>query len=918
MNDVRPAALAALTIAVLAIGLALLGAVRADDGLIALGAVLLAGSAAWRRWLPARSGATVEAVPDRQAGPAPAGAATAPTPTVTTAPASHAATLPADPVGGAPDTAQAAAETPAWRARVRSLERILAASNRLNATHDRGELADRVVATVAELGGFRRVHLGLWDDAVHAFVARASTGYAPAEVTALTAAAIPLGTFADWTSPAHRYSNCFLVPAGAGEVAATAAASLAGPWPAGLRLVAPLVAASGERYGFLSLAEPVSGSVPDPETIRLLEFLVQQAATALESAEIYDRLAARNAELAAASRKLDSLAKMKRNFVANVSHELRTPLTSISAYSELLQSGLDRVSGDALAEFLRVIHSESQRLTGIVNDILEVGSMEKGRGALQTVDVDLAQLARRRAEGWSSQAAAASLALTVATPDQPVRLGADPVLLQQLLDHLVANAVKFTPPGGEVRVTVSETGTAARLTVEDTGIGIPDDKLGEIFQSFFQVDGSATRAHNGQGVGLAICHDIVQHHDGRIWAENRATRGARFTVLLPRRAPVVQGHGPEQPGSASLESGEFLQRLLHWVAGTVGVQTAALMMPDADDLALTIRAAIGLPEPVVQGTRLRRGAGYAGRVWESARTLLLSDVTTALDVPRDASEPRYSTPSLLCVPLLDDGRCTGVLTVNNKSDGLPLDDDDRLLLEALAPRVAALLSRHTAWQRDGQALHQVRHALRATTAVGQACGENIYGICREICLATARRVPLEPADLSALAFALPYYDVGLSRVPPQLLGRPGRLDEAEERIVQGHVAAGLEILAPLALDPRVRRIIRHHHENVDGTGYPEGLVGEAIPPGARLLRLTDTLAALLSRRPWRGAWSLADALTELRDHAGSRYCARLVPLFLREVEARRGRILALQDGAGDSDELRRPLLDREGMVSIRD
>ena len=800
---------------------------------------------------------------------------------------------------------------------MRSLERILAASNRLNATLDRAELAERVVATVAGLGGFGRVHLCLWDDAVHAFVARAFTGYDAHEVTALTAAAVPLGTFADWTAPAHRYSNCYLVPARNGADA-LAGAPLAGPWPAGLRLVAPLVAASGERYGFLSLAEPVSGHVPDPEAIRLLEFLVQQAATALESAEIYDRLAARNAELAAASRKLDSLAKMKRNFVANVSHELRTPLTSISAYSELLRDGLDRVSGDALAEFLRVIHSESQRLTGIVNDILEIGSMEKGRGALQSTEVDLAQLVRRRSESWSSQASAAGLELAVATGGAPVRLAADPVLLLQLLDHLVDNAIKFTPPGGEVRVTVSETGTAARLTVEDTGIGIPDDKLGEIFQSFFQVDGSATRAHNGQGVGLAICHDIVQHHDGRIWAENRPVRGARFSVLLPRRASVVLNPSPAAPAAAGPEPAEFLQRLLHWVAGSLGVQTAALMLPDPDDNALAIRAAIGLPEPVVQGARLRRGAGYAGRVWESGRTLLIPDVTAAAGVPRDASEPRYSTPSLLCVPLLDEGRCAGVITVNNKSDGHALDDDDRLLLEALAPRVAALLGRHEAWQRDGLALQQARHALRATTAVGHACGENIYGLCHEICLATARRVPLEATELSALAFALPYYDVGLSRIPPQLLGRPGRLDEAEERIVQGHVAAGLEILAPLALDPRVRRVIRHHHENVDGTGYPEGLAGESIPAGARLLRLTDTLAALLSRRPWRGAWTLADAVSELRDHAGSRYCPRLVPLFLLEVEARRDRILALQDGVGDSDELRRPLLDREGMVSIRD
>jgi len=883
MNLPRAAAFVAVPIALVAIVVALLGSLRGDGGLSAAGGLLLAGVVGCLRWLPPR--------PARPA----AGEAEAPTPT------------PADTAGP-------------WRARVRSLERILAAASRLNATHDRSELADRVVATVAELGGFQRVQLSLWDDAVHAYVPRAFAGHSAFEVTALTAAPVPLRIFVEMTAPAYRHSNCFLVPATTGSAGLDEAppTPIAGRWTDGLRLVAPLVAASGERFGFLSLAAPTDGRVPDPVNVHLLEFLLQQVATALESAEVYDRLAARNADLSAASRKLDSLAKMKRNFVANVSHELRTPLTSISAYSELLQANLGNLSGESLAEFLRVIHTESQRLSGVISDILEISSMEKGRPELPAAAADLTQLVRRQAESWASRASGQGVQLAVSVSDAPVWMPADQVLLRQLLDHLVDNAIKFTAAGGSVSLTVSETGTAAKVTVEDTGIGIPDDKLGEIFQSFFQVDGSPTRAHNGQGVGLAICHDIVQHHDGRIWAENLEPKGTRFTVLLPRRAPVVLNREQEDEGAGGLEPGEFLQRLMHWIGEGLGVRTAALMLPDDDEQALVIRAAIGLPGSVVQGARLRRGAGYAGRVWATGRTLLITDLTSDASGPRDTNEPRYSTPSLLCVPLDEGDRCVGVLTVNNKIDGTALDDDDRLLLEGLAPRVSGLLTRYTGWHREGLALQQVRQALRATTAVGQPHRESLHGICREICLATARRLGFEPEELAALAFALPWYDVGLSRVPPQLLARPGRLDEAEERLVQGHVASGLEILAPLAVDPRVRRLIRHHHENIDGTGYPAGLAGEAIPVGARLLRLTDTLGALLSRRPWRGAWSLDAALSELRDHAGSRYCPRLTPVFLIEVESRRARILTLQADVHETEQLRRPVLDREGMVSVRD
>ncbi len=328
MPSARVTARFASLLAAMVAGAALLAAVRGDGAMTAVAGILLAALAGLLRW-----------------------------PMSTVAAAADTAT----PGVGEDDPAAP------WRARVRALERILAASNRLNSTYARGELADRVVATVVELGGFRRAHLSLWDDTVHAFVARSFAGLDADEVAALAAAPVPLGVFAELTSPQHRYSNCFLVPGGPGT---DQTAPAAGPWGNGLRLVAPLVAASGERFGFLCLADPVDGRVPDPDRLRLLEFLLQQSSTALESAEIYDRLAARNAELSAASRKLDSLAKMKRNFVANVSHELRTPLTSISAYSELLQSNLDSLSGESLAEFLRVIHTESQRLSGVINDIL--------------------------------------------------------------------------------------------------------------------------------------------------------------------------------------------------------------------------------------------------------------------------------------------------------------------------------------------------------------------------------------------------------------------------------------------------------------------------------------------------------------------------------------------------------------------
>ena len=806
--------------------------------------------------------------------------------------------------------------------RSRTLERILAVSTILNTTRNLQELHTRIVDAVQEIGGFDVAVLHLWSDDTKAFEVRAFAGIPEAEKASLIGNQVSRQEFQELCHVRYRYSNCYLVHPGYDDGNDSRAdlsyspANGAGdcPWRDGDVLVAPLISSGGEELGYLALENPVAGLVPGIVDIRQLEFLVRQATSAIESAEVYESLARNNAELQLAWEKLNSLNDMKNNFVANVSHELRTPLTSISAYTELLQQNMGSMTEDVRSEFLKVIHTESLRLTEIINDILELGKMEKGPRQENPGEVDMVTLVQRLEESWKSRALDLNIKLVVETSSSSLLISADGILLQQMLGHLLSNAFKFTGSGGRVTMRVQETGTAVRLVVEDTGIGIPEGQLDEIFDRFYQVDGSATREHNGQGVGLAICQDIVNHHDGRIWAENVEPSGARFTVLLPRRAMVLQPVDPDAVSGSPFQPGEFMQRVMHWVSESLGITTATLMMPDKDEEYLTIRAAIGLAETVVQSARVRRGSGIAGLVWENGETLLIKDVTEDERYGRDLSEPRYSTSSLLSVPLLQGDRCLGVLSVNNRVDGKPLDDDDRLLLESMAPRLTALLQRYRVWQDDSRHFSEIRETLRAITSVGNLRHESILETCQEICLSSARTIMMPEDDLQHLAFALQFYDVGLGLIPFQVLNKPGPLDPDEKRIVQRHVEKGLEILEPLEPDPRVRQIILHHHENVDGSGYPVGLAGEAIPLGSRLLRLTDNLAALLSPRPWRRAFTLDEAVAEIRRGTGTEFCPRMTEIFLQETEARRERILRQQGRGIDQWAFKRPVLDPAQMI----
>ncbi|PIE76832.1 hypothetical protein CSA17_00185 [bacterium DOLJORAL78_65_58] len=797
-------------------------------------------------------------------------------------------------------------------------------SARINATVYLPDLLPKVVEAVQEINGFGRVVLYIWSDETQAFEARAFGGVDDLEKPALIGQQITYDLYEEWAHPQHRWSHCSLLLGQADPVAPGYEPSRpAGEgvrdrnWRAGTRLIAPLISLKGEVIGFLDLDEPQTGLIPDVLEVKHLEFLVQQVATAVESAGVYDSLARKNAELSLASEKLDSLADMKNQFVANVSHELRTPLTSISAYTELLQNNMDSMTTEMRSEFLKVINSQSAKLTGIIDDILNLGQMANGRSQVHTVETDLVVLIRRLEDSWRSRALEQDIRFKVEAEVENIRLPIDAVLFQQLLGHLLNNAFKFTNAGGMVTVRVQERGTAVRLQVQDTGIGIPEDKLGVIFDRFYQVDGSSTRQHNGQGVGLAICRDIVDHHDGRIWADNVETGGTRFTVVLPRRPLVVQATDHHLSLGTPFEPGEFMQRLMHWVSESMGVETATLMTPDKSGEHLTIRAGIGVSDSVVQSARVRRGHGFAGKVWATHKTLLIEDMTGDQHSNQDVSEPRYSTPSLLCVPLLNGKELVGVISVNNKSNGQVLDANDALFLESLAPRLTSLLLRYRHWQEEVRDFQAVRQALRLTTAVGSTRHQSVRQVCQEICLETARSINMPEDELEHLAFSLQFYDVGLGAVPAQLLNKPGPLVEQDKIQMQKHVHTGLEILAPLQPDSKVRQLILHHHENYDGTGYPMGLAGESIPLGSRLVRLADTLAALLSPRPWRGPYSVGQALAEIRTQVGSVFCPRMAAVFLEVAEDNRERIGRSQEECRDGHTLLRPVPMLEEKPCIR-
>jgi two-component system phosphate regulon sensor histidine kinase PhoR len=230
---------------------------------------------------------------------------------------------------------------------------------------------------------------------------------------------------------------------------------------------------------------------------------------------------------------LRRLERVRRDFVANIGHELRTPLSSIKLLVETLMTAVDDDPG-AAKDFLSRIDVEVDGLTQLVRELLELSRIESGSVQLSLQAVDVAALLERAAGRLRAQAARAGLSLEVGAEPELPRANSDPERVEQVLVNLLHNAVKFTDPGGSIRVLARPEGATVEISIADTGIGIPPDDLPRIFERFYKVDKSRTQGREGgTGLGLAIAKHIVQAHGGRIWAEHRDGGGTVFRFTLP-------------------------------------------------------------------------------------------------------------------------------------------------------------------------------------------------------------------------------------------------------------------------------------------------------------------------------------------------------------------------------------------------
>jgi signal transduction histidine kinase len=308
------------------------------------------------------------------------------------------------------------------------------------------------------------------------------------------------------------------------------------------QLLARLAATGPHAEAALELACDALGLLVHHAYARELAAITHQKTMELTFAELTEH----NHRLQRAVARLEELDRLKSNFLATMSHELRTPLTSVIGYAEMMAEGLAGPISGEQRDYLTTILGKADQLLGLITAVLDVATLESGQLAIERCSLSLADVVASEVATFVPQAGRRGIAIQLDASGESVVFG-DRRKIRQIVSSLLSNAVKFTPDRGHIGIAVrpgplapgptdDSALTAIQLVVTDSGIGISRDQVAKIFEPFFQVDSSSTRAFGGTGLGLTLAKAYVEAHGGRIWVDTTEGQGSTFVATFPARS----------------------------------------------------------------------------------------------------------------------------------------------------------------------------------------------------------------------------------------------------------------------------------------------------------------------------------------------------------------------------------------------
>lgn len=628
-------------------------------------------------------------------------------------------------------------------------------------------------------------------------------------------------------------------------------------------------------------------------------------------------------ELQKTNDKLKILDELKTQFFSNINHELRTPLTLMLAPIKMILEGkLGRVSSK-LRDTFETMQRNGYMLLKLINNLLDLTKLEEGKMRLKIKTVNFYDYLSSLLNSMKPMADQKKIQLYFQHPPQEVNISIDPDQFEKVVLNLMSNAIKFTPESGRVTVYVEDKSHTISLIVEDTGIGIPAHMLETIFDRFSQVDGSASRSHEGTGIGLSLAREIVNLHAGAIRAESKPGSGARFIVdllkgqkhysqdIVDRRVedrPVDLKRRQTDTEGLRVQDVVTDYRRLQLVdlerveiADTPEVQDKShdillLVIDDSPDVLKLMKMLLHEEFDLEMATSAEQGLKILEK---RSPDLVLCDVMMpGMDghafSTKVKNDERYKHIPIILVTarsgseMIAEGIESGADDYISKPfDSVELKARIHALLRireveselALANQNLKMRTSDLVDQQRSLFLSTIKSLVSAIEAKDQYTRHHSTRVT-EYTLKIAKSMEFSEKELEDLELASLLHDIGKIAVPESILNKPGPLTDEEFAIIKEHPARGEGILKPMVELSEISRIVRSHHEHYDGKGYPDGIQGLGIPLGARIMGVADAYDSITSERPYRKRASHRTAIKEITRCSGTQFDPNVVQHFL--------------------------------------
>jgi putative nucleotidyltransferase with HDIG domain len=609
------------------------------------------------------------------------------------------------------------------------------------------------------------------------------------------------------------------------------------------------------------------------------------------------------------------LDRVKTNFFTNVSHELRTPLTLVIAPLEELLRG-PRALAPEVRDDLELALRNAERLLVEINTLLDLSRLDARRERLHLERLDPVQLLRQLVEGGRPLAESKhiDLSLQVMSPVPPFLV--DRQKLEKIVLNLLSNALRFTDgeegSRGRVRVACGVRDARFWCTVEDSGVGIPEEHIHRIFDRFHQVEGSARLRRGGTGIGLSLVKQLLDLHMGSISVRSRTGHGSAFTFDLPmdgsiypmERVASFESAAAAAPAPAPIAPAPAPQPGRTSPARLVG-RFRPLVLLVEDNRELLDYVARQLAEEFRVKTAGDADEALA-RMAEEQPDLVVSDLMmpgrSGMELLRDVRS-RAATRHLPFVLL------TARVDPESRIEGLEDGADDYLAKPfnpmELRARIRSLLAKGRMERElsDRNAfLAKVNldlvlskrkvliETMEAFALAVEAKDPYTHGHSRRVSILAehvCRELGLGEAACETVRIAGILHDIGKIGMPELVLQKPGRLTGSELEVFKRHSQLGSRIVSAVTELEEVGRAILHHHERFDGGGYPDRLEGERIPLLSRILAVCDSYDAMTSDRPYRDSVPHAEAIEEISRNRGKQFDPAVAQAFLQLYAASR-------------------------------